>query len=69
MLEKNVPKEFWAEAVNTAVYLLNRLFTKALNKKTPFEAWYGVKPDVAHLKVFGSICHTHIPDAKRDKLS
>lgn len=69
MFEKNVPKEFWAEAVNTAVYLLNRLPTKALDKKTPFEAWYGVKPDVTHLKVFGSICFTHIPNVKRDKLS
>ena len=27
LAEKNLPKSFWAEAVNTAVYLLNRLPT------------------------------------------
>ncbi|CAL8993586.1 unnamed protein product [Prunus brigantina] len=32
--EKGVPYEFWAEAINTAVYLLNRCPTKALNKTT-----------------------------------
>ncbi|KAK2426495.1 hypothetical protein QL285_025158 [Trifolium repens] len=37
--EKELPKKFWAEAANTAVFLLNRLPTKALQKKTPFEAW------------------------------
>ena len=34
--EKGLPKEYWAEAANTAVFLLNRLPTKAVNGKTPF---------------------------------
>ncbi|RVW71674.1 Retrovirus-related Pol polyprotein from transposon TNT 1-94 [Vitis vinifera] len=68
LFEKIMPKCFWAEAVNTAVYLLNRLPTKAVKNKTSFEAWYGVKPAVEHLKVFGSLCYTHVPDVKRDKL-
>ena len=42
--EKNLPKKFWAEATNTAVFLQNRLPTKAVKNKTPFEAWYGYKP-------------------------
>ena len=58
----------WAEAVNTAVYLQNRLPTKALNDKTPYEAWFGVKASVTHLKVFGSLCYSLVPQAKRDKL-
>ena len=66
--EKGVPYEFWAEAVNTAVYLLNRCPTKALNKVTPFEAFTGRKPGVAHLKIFGSPCHVLIPSALRHKL-
>ncbi|BBH08996.1 transposable element gene [Prunus dulcis] len=66
--EKGVPYEFWAEAVNTAVYLLNRCPTKALNKVTPFEAYTGRKPGVAHLKIFGSPCHVLIPSALRHKL-
>ncbi|CAL9009573.1 unnamed protein product [Prunus brigantina] len=66
--EKNLPYEFWAEAVNTAVYLLNRCPTKALKKTTPFEAYSGRKPGIAHLKVFGSLCYAHIPSKLRHKL-
>lgn len=68
MHEKMLPKKFWAEAANTAVFLLNRLPTKALERSTPFEVWYGVKPSVKNLKVFGCLCYTHVPEVKRDKL-
>ncbi|XP_031377996.1 uncharacterized protein LOC116193313 [Punica granatum] len=66
--EKEMPKKFWAEAANTAVFLLNRLPTKSLDKRTPVEAWCGRKPSIANLKVFGCICYSYIPQAKRDKL-
>ncbi|XP_058776072.1 secreted RxLR effector protein 161-like [Vicia villosa] len=49
LLEKGLPKTFWPEAVNTAVYLMNRCPTKAVWKKTPFEAWSGRTPSVNHL--------------------
>jgi hypothetical protein len=42
--------------------------TRALQKKTPFEAWFGYKPNLQHLKIFGCICFTHVPQVKRDKL-
>jgi len=35
--------EFWGEAVNMAMYIKNRCPTKALNSKTPQEAWNGSK--------------------------
>ncbi|KAA0041382.1 Retrovirus-related Pol polyprotein from transposon TNT 1-94 [Cucumis melo var. makuwa] len=66
--EKSLPKKFWAEAANTAIFLQNRLPTKALKEKTPFEAWYGYKPSLKFLKVFGCLCFTHVPQSKRDKL-
>ncbi|CAL9020712.1 unnamed protein product, partial [Prunus brigantina] len=44
MNEKGLPKHFWAEAVFTAVYILNRSPTKVVKNKTPFEAWSGFKP-------------------------
>ncbi|KAH9704543.1 hypothetical protein KPL70_011512 [Citrus sinensis] len=47
LFEKEMPKMFWAEAVNTVVFLQNRLPTKALNGKTPFEACRDVKFDEA----------------------
>lgn len=66
--DKGIPKTFWAEAVHTAVYLLNRCPTVAVQDKTPIEVWSGKKPSAKHLKVFGSICYIHIPQQKRSKL-
>jgi hypothetical protein len=43
---------FWGEAVVTAVYILNRSSTKALNGRTPYKAWHGCKSAVSHLWVF-----------------
>ncbi|EOY20321.1 Cysteine-rich RLK (RECEPTOR-like protein kinase) 8 [Theobroma cacao] len=68
MLEKNMPKRFWAEAASTAVYLLNIIPTRAKQNITPYEAWYGTRPSVDHLRVFGSLCYQHIPEEQRDKL-
>lgn len=68
LFEKTLPKHFWAEVVNTLVYLLNMLPTKALVGKTPFKALFGVKPLVTHLNIFGCVCYIHVPEAKRDKL-
>ena len=58
----------WAEAVNTLVYLRNRSPTSRFKGETPYERWYGVKPKVDHLRVFGSKVYAHIPDEKRKKL-
>jgi hypothetical protein len=66
--EKGLPKEYWAKAANTAVFLLNRLPTKAVDGKTPFEAWYGYKPLLKNIKIFGCLCFTYVPQIKRDKL-
>ncbi|CAL8090833.1 unnamed protein product [Prunus armeniaca] len=68
LLEKKIPLELWAETVNTSVYILNRCLTKALNKKTPFEAYSGRKPGVKHMKVFGSLCYAHVLSQQRQKL-
>ena len=42
--------------------------TRALEKKTPFEAWSGIKLILKNLKVFGCLCFSYIPQVKRDKL-
>ncbi|KAI5338773.1 hypothetical protein L3X38_018045 [Prunus dulcis] len=69
MFEKGMPLEFWAETVNTAVYVLNRSPTKALDKKTPFEAYSGRKLGLKYLRVFGSLCYAHVPNPQRQKLN
>jgi hypothetical protein len=67
LIEKGMPVTFWAEAVNTAVYIQNRCYTTSVAEKTPFEAFTGRKPGVKHLKVFGCLCYTHIPASLRQK--
>jgi transposase InsO family protein len=62
---KEMPKEFLAEAVQCAVYIQNRCPHAFLNDRTPQEFWSGHKPNVAHLKVFGSIAYGKIPNPKR----
>ncbi len=44
---------FWSAALLHAVYLHNQLVHSATGK-TPYEGWYGRKPDVSYLKTFGS---------------
>uniref|UniRef100_I1NXJ5 Integrase catalytic domain-containing protein n=1 Tax=Oryza glaberrima TaxID=4538 RepID=I1NXJ5_ORYGL len=53
--QRRMPAIFWGEAVVTAVYILNRSPTKALDGRTPYEAWHGRKPAVSHLRVFGCL--------------
>jgi transposase InsO family protein len=53
--QRGVHAVFWGEAVVTAVYILNRSPTKALNGRTSYEAWHGRKPTVSHLRVFGCL--------------
>lgn len=52
-----IPGRFWGEAVRHSVYLLNRLPTKPMGERTPFEGWNGRKPHLGHLKVFGCLAH------------
>ena len=61
-----LPARLWAEAVNTAAYLLNRLPFCRQKEKTPFELWHSCKPDVSHLKVFG--CDAFRLDPRRHKV-
>lgn len=52
LYKAKLPKALWAEAMNTAVYVMNR--TLGTNEKqTPYEKWTGVKPDVSNLHIFG----------------
>ena len=54
--EFSLPKHLWAEAVNTACYVINRVSIRPILKKTPYELWMGYKPTISHFRVFGSKC-------------
>jgi len=54
--ETNFPKYLWADAVNTACYVLNRVLIRPILKKTPYELFKGRKPNISHFRVFGCKC-------------
>ncbi|XP_057826602.2 retrovirus-related Pol polyprotein from transposon TNT 1-94 isoform X1 [Cryptomeria japonica] len=58
----------WAEASKTTVYIQNRCPHRALKDVTPEEAFTGIKPDINHLRIFGSPMYVHVPKEKRTKL-
>lgn len=68
MFHSNLSVNFWAEAVNTTVYLKDRSPTAALDGITPYECLFKRKPGVAHLRVFGCIAFVHVPANQRKKL-
>ena len=61
-------KEFWAEEVGVACYLVNRSPSLTLDEKTPQEAWTGKKHSLTHLKVFGCDAYLHVPKEIKSKL-
>ena len=56
LCENRLPKYFWAEAVNTACYVTNRVLIRPILKKTPYELLNGKKLSVEHLRAFGCKC-------------
>lgn len=64
---KSLPVKLWAEAVNTACYILNRTPTTSNRGMTPYEAWTNKKPHLDHIRVFGSEAYAHIPKQFRKK--
>lgn len=58
---KDLPKNLWAEAANTAVYVLNRTGPSSVDGKTPRELFTGKQIHLKNLHVFGTECYVNIP--------
>lgn len=59
--ESNHEKELWGEACLAACYVINRSPTSALERKVPAELWFGHKPNISKLRVFGCVAYLHRP--------
>ncbi|XP_062029072.1 uncharacterized protein LOC133745095 [Rosa rugosa] len=55
--DASLSTNFWAEAISTACYTINRVFLRPGTDKTAYELWKGKKPNVGHFHAFGSICY------------
>ena len=61
----NLPLSFWGYALETAAFTLNRAPSKSV-ETTPYELWFGKKPKLSFLKVWG--CDAYVKKFHPDKL-
>ena len=60
---------YCSEAIATATYLRNHMVSAAIKSgQNPYQLWYGKKPNLNYIRVFGCIVYVHIPDGDRKKL-
>ena len=70
LYQANMPKCFWAEAITTAAYILNRLPSDSVDG-IPYELWHGkslTAQDLKSIKPFGCIVHANVPKKRRKHL-
>ncbi|KAE8731332.1 Detected protein of unknown function [Hibiscus syriacus] len=67
-IHTGLPKFLWAEAINTAAYLINRGPSVHLDGRIPEEVWRKKEINISHLRVFGCISYVDINSAERSKL-
>jgi hypothetical protein len=67
LYEHRTPRRFWAEVVNTACYVSNRIYLKVHKKKTCYELMHGRTAKVSHFHVFGCQCFIQKKGKKLDK--
>src|SRR3954462_8722068 len=61
----DLPLSFWGYALETSVFTLNRAPSKSV-EMTPYELWFGKKPKLSFLKVWG--CEAYVKKLHPDKL-
>ena len=64
--DQGLPLHLWAEACNIVVYVQNRCPHRILGMSTSEEAYYGKKPNLSHLRIFGANIYMHVmKDARK----
>ena len=66
-LHVGLPLQFWADVVDTVVYLINRGPSISLDGGIPQEAWTCKKVNYSFLKTFGSESFVHSDKENRTK--
>ena len=68
IINANLQKELWEEAISTDCYLVNRSPSVAINCQIPEEVWSSQSCDYSHLKNFGCDAYVLIPRNQRSKI-
>jgi transposase InsO family protein len=69
LYEYKTSDRFWAEAVNTACYAINRLYLHRILKKTSYELLTGKKLNVSYFRVFGRKCFILVKRGRKSKFA
>ena len=64
LINSKLSRCFWAEAMSTACYLVNRSPSTAIDFKTPEEIWSGRPPKFENLRIFECPAYVHINQGK-----
>ncbi|KMQ82767.1 retrovirus-related pol polyprotein from transposon tnt 1-94, partial [Lasius niger] len=67
LFEAELPKPYWAEAVATAAYLINRSPNSRIRYEILEELWTGEKQNLSHLRIFGCKAIAHVSKKLRQK--
>ncbi|PKU70484.1 Retrovirus-related Pol polyprotein from transposon TNT 1-94 [Dendrobium catenatum] len=69
LIHSHAPSQLWADALHTAIYLINRLPTSTLNNNTPFQQLYNHPPAYSHMKIFRCLCYPWLRPYVHSKLT
>jgi hypothetical protein len=67
MAQAYLPISFWGDALMAVAYILNRVPSKSV-PSTPYEFWFGKKPDLSNLRPWGCVGYVHNATHKHGKL-
>lgn len=69
LLSKQFLGALWGKAVRAATIILNLRSSEANPDKTPDKMFFGKKPTVSNLQIFGSLVYVHTLSVNRSKLN
>ncbi|PKU66151.1 Retrovirus-related Pol polyprotein from transposon TNT 1-94 [Dendrobium catenatum] len=68
LIHSKAPQTLWTHALHTAIHIINRLPTRTLENKTPYESLFRIPPSYDHLKIFGCLCYPWLRPYAKSKL-
>jgi len=68
--EKALPMALWSLTVTHTVWIKNHVFTHSLEpSNSPFHVYFGKKPNLSSVHLFGCKAYLHVPKINQSKLS
>lgn len=69
LFNSHVPTSYWVDAFSSAVFIINRLPTKQLDNRSPYELLYSRIPQYGNFKTYGCLVYPYLRDYSGHKLA